>query len=69
MEFVDGATLQDRMDESGPLAVSEILHIGNQIASGLAAAHAVGLIHRDIKPANILLEKGSCKGSRSPTLA
>jgi len=58
MEFVDGATLQDRMDESGPLAVSEILHIGNQIASGLAAAHAVGLIHRDIKPANILLEKG-----------
>jgi serine/threonine protein kinase len=58
MEFVDGATLQDRMDESGPLAVSEILHIGNQIASGLVAAHAVGLIHRDIKPANILLEKG-----------
>jgi eukaryotic-like serine/threonine-protein kinase len=58
MEFVDGATLQDRMDESGPLPVSEILHIGKQIASGLAAAHALGLIHRDIKPANILLEKG-----------
>ena len=58
MEFVDGATLQDRMDESGPLPVSEILYIGKQIASGLAAAHALGLIHRDIKPANILLEKG-----------
>nr|MCU0709529.1 serine/threonine protein kinase [Pirellula sp.] len=59
MEFVDGPTLQDKMDESGPLAVSEILHIGQQIASGLAAAHALGLIHRDIKPANILMEKGS----------
>jgi serine/threonine protein kinase/WD40 repeat protein len=58
MEFVDGGTLQDKMDESGPIPVSEILHIGKQIASGLAAAHAVGLIHRDIKPANILLEKG-----------
>ena len=58
MEFVDGGTLQDKMDESGPIEVSEILHIGKQIASGLAAAHALGLIHRDIKPANILLEKG-----------
>lgn len=58
MEFVDGATLQDRMDEAGPIPVAEILHIGKQIASGLAAAHALGLIHRDIKPANILLEKG-----------
>ena len=58
MEFVDGGTLQDKRDEFGPFPVSEILHIGKQIASGLAAAHAMGLIHRDIKPANILLEKG-----------
>ena len=58
MEFVDGSTLQDKMDEAGPLGVPEILHIGKQIASGLASAHALGLIHRDIKPANILLEKG-----------
>ena len=58
MEFVDGATLQDKMDESGPIPVSEILHIGKQIASGLVAAHGLGLIHRDIKPANILIENG-----------
>src|SRR6202035_236547 len=38
--------------------LAEILRIGMQTASGLAAAHAQGLIHRDIKPANILLENG-----------
>jgi hypothetical protein len=36
----------------------ETLRIGIQVATGLAAAHAQGLIHRDIKPANILLENG-----------
>ena len=36
----------------------DVLRLGQQIASGLAAAHAQGLIHRDIKPSNILLENG-----------
>jgi serine/threonine protein kinase len=59
MEYIDGQTLQQKMDEVGPLEVSEVLHIGRQIANGLAAAHAMGIIHRDIKPANILLEQGA----------
>jgi hypothetical protein len=58
MQFIDGPTLQEKLDCSGPLAVKEVLRIGLQMASGLAAAHAQGLVHRDIKPANILLENG-----------
>jgi serine/threonine protein kinase len=58
MEYVSGMSLQERLDQAGPLGPKEILRIGVQIASGLAAAHAQGLIHRDIKPANILLENG-----------
>ena len=58
MEYIAGQTLQQKLDRNGPLDVTEVLRIGQQIASGLAAAHAQGLIHRDIKPANILLENG-----------
>ena len=58
MEYVSGVSLQQRLDQTGPLAVEEILRIGRQTALGLAAAHAQGLIHRDVKPANILLENG-----------
>ncbi|HEY3967785.1 MAG TPA: protein kinase [Planctomycetaceae bacterium] len=58
MPYVRGTSLQRRLDTEGPLSLREILRIGSQIAAGLAAAHAQGLVHRDIKPANILLEEG-----------
>lgn len=58
MEYIDGETLGHKLDSSGPLEISEVLYFGRQIAAGLAAAHAMGLIHRDIKPGNILLEQG-----------
>jgi formylglycine-generating enzyme required for sulfatase activity len=58
MEYIAGETLQQRLDRVGPLEVPEVLRIGRQVARGLAAAHAMGLIHRDIKPSNILLESG-----------
>jgi uncharacterized protein (TIGR03067 family) len=58
MQFVDGKSLQQRIKEEGSLELKEILRLGLQIASGLAAAHKQGLVHRDIKPANILLENG-----------
>ncbi len=59
MECVDGQTLAQKLDGSGPLETNEVLHIARQIASGLAAAHEKGRIHRDIKPGNILLEAGA----------
>jgi serine/threonine protein kinase len=58
MAMIPGRSLQQRLDASGPLELKEILRIGMQTASGLAAAHAQGIIHRDIKPANIMLENG-----------
>jgi serine/threonine protein kinase len=58
MEYIDGCSLQDKIDKHGALGLKEILRIGMQIAEGLAAAHKQGLVHRDIKPANIMLENG-----------
>ncbi len=56
MQYVPGESLQARLERTGPLAVAEVVRVGLEAASGLAAAHAQGLIHRDVKPANILLE-------------
>ncbi|HVJ82258.1 MAG TPA: serine/threonine-protein kinase, partial [Planctomycetia bacterium] len=58
MQYVEGRSLQDRLDERGPPDLEAILRIGLQTAQGLAAAHRQGLVHRDVKPANILLENG-----------
>ncbi|WP_020466077.1 protein kinase domain-containing protein, partial [Singulisphaera acidiphila] len=54
MEYIPGRSLQERLDSQGALSLQEVLRIGMQTASGLAAAHAQGLVHRDVKPANIL---------------
>ena len=58
MPYVRGPSLEKRLQQTGALPVIEIVRIGMQIAAGLAAAHAQGLVHRDIKPGNILLEEG-----------
>ncbi len=58
MEYIPGETLQQHIDRAGPLDAGEVRRLGRQVADGLAAAHAMGLIHRDVKPANVLLEAG-----------
>jgi serine/threonine protein kinase len=55
MELLEGESLLHRL-QRGPLPLSDILRIGREVAEGLVAAHAGGVIHRDIKPANIWLD-------------
>jgi serine/threonine protein kinase len=55
MEFLRGEPLDVRLKRQALLPLVHILQIGREIAQGLAAAHATGLIHRDIKPGNIFL--------------
>jgi serine/threonine protein kinase len=55
--FIEAGTLADKIKESGKLDVETTVGICRQIAPGLDALHAAGLIHRDIKPANILLDQ------------
>ncbi len=57
MQLIDGVTLESLLTEGHPLPIQEAARIGMQIAAGLSAAHARGMVHRDIKPANILIEK------------
>ncbi|WP_228389531.1 protein kinase domain-containing protein, partial [Cumulibacter manganitolerans] len=56
MELVRGGTLRDLLRREHTLAAGEALAIIEPVLTGLAAAHAEGLVHRDIKPENILID-------------
>jgi len=61
MELLEGQTLKHRL-VGKPIEISELLEIGIQIANGLDAAHAKGIVHRDVKPANIfIVQRGQAK--------
>lgn len=55
MELLEGQTLSSVMRERGTLAPEFVIGVARAVASGLAAAHEVGVIHRDLKPDNIIL--------------
>lgn len=54
MPFVEGETLQARLDRAGPLSAVQAGNVLRDVAAGLAHAHELGIAHRDLKPANIL---------------
>jgi serine/threonine protein kinase len=55
MEFVEGETLAWTLLRDGSLPYTDVLRYGAEIAEGLAAAHARGIVHRDVKPANVIV--------------
>ncbi len=62
MEYVDGETLAALLDREGAIALERSVEIARQIAEGLEAAHAAGVIHRDLKPENVFLAPGEVPG-------
>ncbi len=58
MPYVDGESLQDRLDREKQLPLEDALQITKDVAAALAHAHSLGIVHRDIKPGNIMLEGG-----------
>jgi HAMP domain-containing protein len=56
MEYLRGVTLKQLVDDRGTLPLPLVLRIGRQVAEGLEAAHAGGVVHRDIKPLNVMFD-------------
>jgi serine/threonine-protein kinase len=55
MEYLDGPTLEELVNESGPLASGRAVHLLRQVCGAQAEAHAAGLVHRDLKPGNVIV--------------
>lgn len=59
MEYIDGRTLKELLERTGPLGEELAFLVAHEICMGLDHAHQRGIIHRDIKPANIMV---TCEG-------
>ncbi|HET8682597.1 MAG TPA: protein kinase [Micromonosporaceae bacterium] len=54
--YIDGPSLERRVDEDGPLAPGAVLTLAAGLAEALASIHRAGILHRDLKPSNVLLD-------------
>ncbi len=62
MEYIDGITLKEYIDQQGIIEWKDALHLTTQVLKALQHAHECGIVHRDIKPQNImLLQDGTIK--------
>jgi len=55
--FIDGMSLDDKLKRDGPLDAQTAVQVCTDVAAGLEALWAAGMVHRDVKPANILLDE------------
>ena len=55
MEYLDGVTLAELVDTTGPVPPGRVLHVVRQVGAALREAHEHGMIHRDVKPENVML--------------
>lgn len=58
MEYLEGMTLAELIQQQGLLPLDKVAHIAQQIASALDYAHCQGFIHRDVKPGNVIVGLG-----------
>jgi serine/threonine protein kinase/tetratricopeptide (TPR) repeat protein len=69
MEFIEGESLKDVIQQQAPLPVPRACRIAKQVAAALNAAHRLGMIHRDIKPGNVLLTRPAASAREAEELA
>src|SRR5207244_7444248 len=55
MEWLDGHDLREELRVRGPLSLSEVLAVSEDLCAALGAAHAAGIVHRDLKASNVMV--------------
>jgi predicted Ser/Thr protein kinase len=57
MQWLQGKTLEEKLEEAGAMSVAEVVGVVSQMADALGYAHEAGVVHRDVKPANVIVDE------------